>query len=147
MYRLLAEYYTMWSRVWHSAVAAVAVNSSYGEMIYTWSIYLCRQSMEKQVSEDLLTGGKSILGLAFSINKPLLSLTTRFLKTLTFSIWKHSQKNTEGNKWASFAITTEIKSTMFTKVIQLQQRPSYQRLNKRLNCKISVAPLIKSSKN
>ena len=131
----------------HTQLLPQLLSTQVMERWSTHEVYICRQSMEKQVSEDLLTGGKSTVGFVFSINKPLLSLTTRFLKTLTFSIWKHSQKNTEGNKWASFAITTEIKSTMFTKVIQLQQRPSYQRLNKRLNCKISVALLIKSSKN
>ena len=46
-----------------------------------------------------------------------------------------TQKNIEGNKCTSFANTTEIKS-MFTKVIQLQQRPSYQCWNKKLNFNI-----------
>ena len=47
-----------------------------------------------------------------------------------------TQKNIEGNKCISFVITMEIKSTMFTKVIQLQQRPSYQCWNKKLDFNI-----------
>ena len=40
----------------------------------------------------------------------------------------------------------EITSTMFIRVIQLQQRSPHQRLNKRLNFRISFVLLMKSSK-
>ena len=48
--------------------------------------------MEKQVWKDELTGGTSIMDFNFSINKFVL-LITRYLKTSTFSIWKHSQES------------------------------------------------------
>ena len=64
----------------------------------------------------------------------------------TFS-WKRSQKNIEGNKQTFFAITTEIKSVTFTRMIQLQLWPSYQCLNKKYNFKIFFILLMKLSKN
>ena len=62
--------------------------------------------------------------LAEIVTVLLMSLITRFLEPSTFS-WKRSQKNIEGNKQTSFAITTEIKSVTFTRMIQLQLWPSY----------------------
>ena len=89
--------------------------------------------------------GYSFVDDLISEMKEVFVVETRLLKPSTFSVWKHSQKNIEGNKLTSFAIAMGIESTTFTRVIQLQQRPSHQRLNKKLNFKISFSLLMKLS--
>ena len=89
--------------------------------------------------------GYSFVDDLISGMKEVFVVETRLLKPSTFSVWKHSQKNIEGNKLTSFAIAMGIESTTFTRVTQLHQRPSYQRLNKKLNFKISFSLLMKLS--
>ena len=89
--------------------------------------------------------GYSFVDDLISGMKEVFVVETRLLKPSTFSVWKHSQKNIEGNKLTSFAIAMGIESTTFTRVIQLQQRPSYQRMSKKLNFQISFSLLMKLS--
>ena len=77
---------------------------------------------------------------ALVVDKPILEAFNIFSMETQSEEYRREQST-------SFAITMEIKSTTFTKVIQLQQRPSYQCWNKKLNFKISFVLLMKSSKN
>ena len=146
MYQLLAKYNTSLSRISHLVAVVVGQLELEISIHAVLQLYggIRRQSTERQVCNDAHTGGMRIVSFVFLINKPLTSIT-RFLKISIFSIWK--QKNIEGNKWTSFAITVEMKSTTLTRVIYLQQRPSGQRLNRRLNFEISSVLLMSSSKN